>query len=186
MGMPTAVAIPMQPSKIGLELLIETLPVVMPPPLDGADYPKLRHSWEEKDWEDWASTGKEEGLFDPGVQGAGVNSSWMQRQDGERVELARQKKILKGARRIWVTMKDFGIVLKPEGGIPLPTLNYFRAAMESQFFELRLCADHWKTDRVWTENFSSWRNPPRRSKTHKGDSDRASQPELVSGNVSRL
>ena len=174
----------MQPPKTGLELLIKNSPAVMPPPLNRADYPKLRHTWEENDWENWVMIGKENAQFRPGVQGAGVNSSWMQNQDGGRIDLPQQKRILKEARRIWVTMKDFNVPLKTETGVALPTLNYFRAMMESQFFELRLCADHWKVDRVWTENFSSWRSPSKPSKGHRGDGDGTSQPEPTSGKVS--
>ncbi|KAF9642966.1 hypothetical protein BDM02DRAFT_3132734 [Thelephora ganbajun] len=39
---------------------------------------------------------------------------------------------------------------------PATTLDYFHARMELMFPELRLCTDHWKTDRIWIENFSSW------------------------------
>lgn len=155
-AIPTPAMIPTNHEKSGLEKLREATPdVVMPLALNRNNHPHAKF-WEEHEWEQWAREEKEEGMFKSGMQGEGVNSSWMENAMGERVDIARQQKILKEAHRTWVTMKCFGIELIVLGGMAVTSLDYFHARMELKFPELQLCADHWKVDRIWTENFSSW------------------------------
>lgn len=129
----------------------------MPPPLKKEMYPKPEELfWEEEDWEKWMKKGKEKGVFKRGKQGEGVNSSWMLNQDRTRVSRDRQQQIIGEARHIWVTMRSFKIDFTVFRGTDLPTLDYFRARVETAFPELQLCANHWKADRLWMENYSSW------------------------------
>jgi len=109
----------------------------------------------------------EKGGFKPGVKGEGINSSWMEDSNGNRVHKDRQDQILGAARKTWRTMESFEVGMASYTSVPGPVLNYFRAKMESMFEELRFCADHWKTDAIWKENFSSTglrRARPSRSK----------------------
>ena len=154
-----------------LQWLYKAMPdVVMPKPLDQNAYPYSTF-WVEKSWEAWVEVEKESGLFSSHKQGEGINSSWMVDADGDRVDVDQQQKILGEARRTWNTMAAFEIPLTTYRLAPVPTLDYFRARMESKFWELQLCADHWKADRVWKENFSSWNN----SLELKGQSKKASR-----------
>jgi hypothetical protein len=157
-GVPTPVVIPVQ--KTNLQLLYEATPLVkMPPPLERDAFPACRF-WEESKWAAWAKEEKEKGSFKSRVQGEGVNSSWMEDEKGNRVDLPRQQVILAEARHTWVTMKSFKVDFAVYHDTPVPTLDYFRAKMEMGFRELRLCADHWKANKAWKENFSSWTGPP--------------------------
>lgn len=159
MGMATPVMTTMGPEKSNLERLYEATPyVVMPEPLSESEYRGIKF-WEEVEWEKWCKEGKEKGIFKIGVPGEGINSSWMEDKNGNRIDCARQGKLLREARRTWITMRGFEVNITVYMNTPAPTLDYFRARMEGMFFELRLCADHWKADRVWKENFSSWEQP---------------------------
>ena len=184
--MPTPAAIPMIPFRTPLERLRDAAPVPVPtpPPLDRADYPDCK-SWTETDWKKWVAEGRENDLLESGVPGKGVNSSWLEDQNGIRPDLCRQKVILQEVRRTWVTMRDFGIGLAPQTDMPGPTFDYFRKRIESKFPEFRLCADHWKAVQVWKENFSSW-TPPKPTKQLQGDSTGVPQPELPSVKVSQF
>ena len=85
----------------------------------------------------------------------GANSSWMEDRFGNRVNSERQKKILKEMRATWQNMEGFNIAVKPIRCMPVTSLNYFRARTEAICLELQLCADHWKADQLWKENFSA-------------------------------
>ena len=146
----------------------------MPPPLDRNMYPDVAN-WEKKQWDKWVKEQKERGLLQIGVPGKGVNSSWMVSVNGIRVDLDRQQEVLAEARRTWVTMVAFEVDLQVHRYTPIPTLDFFRARMESMFEELRLCAGHWKTDRVWTENFSSWYSPSTPEAKPQNDGDEQPQ-----------
>jgi hypothetical protein len=63
--------------------------VVVPQPLDRSNYPHPVF-WEENEWLKWVEREKEKGIFKR-TQGQGVNSSWMEDADGNRVDLARQR-----------------------------------------------------------------------------------------------
>ena len=169
---------PARYEKSGLEWLREATPdVVTPPVRNRNDYPHIKF-WEEHEWELWTKDGKESGSFKSCVQGEGVNSSWMEYATGERVDLGRQKKILGEARRTWVTMRNFKVKLDTFREMGAPTVEYFRARMELKFPELQLCADHWKADKIWGENYSSWANEKR--------SKKVSQPGPQSETASRF
>jgi len=144
--------------EFNLDQLYKRTHAVMPQPLEQTAYPTSVF-WKEKDWEDWVKREKEKGKFKR-TRGEGVNSSWMVNADGERVDLDQQQRILGEARRTWNTMTTFQIPLTTHRWASVPILDYFRARMESKFPELQLCADHWKADRVWKENYSSWNKPP--------------------------
>ena len=177
--MAAPVVVTAAPQKSNLERLYEATPdVVMPAPLSRDVYPNTRF-WEEDEWEEWSKQGKEKGTFKSRVPGEGVNSSWMVDMSGKRVERKLQRKILGEARHTWVTMRAFEVDFTVFKHTPMPSLDYFRARMESRFPELQLCADHWKADRVWKENFSSWDQPSSTTEPQE-----ASQPECRSKKVS--
>ena len=157
-GIPTPIAIPTQPQQSGLARLYEATPeVVMPEPLKRSEHPGPKF-WEKRPWKDWVDGEVERGGFNPGKEGQGANSSFLEDEDGNRVHVDRQKEILGEATTSWNTMKDFNIKLTAYRDMPATSLDYFRARMESKCPELRLCANHWKVDEIWTEKFSSWRN----------------------------
>ena len=140
-------------------------------------------------WAEWAEEQKEKGLFKARVQGEGMNSSWLEDENGNRVDRHRQQLVLGEARRTWFTMREFEIKLAPHGNMSIPTLDYFCAKMELSFLELKLCANHWKADKMWRENFSSWdskyssKEPQgtiRSSKEPQEDGDDVLQPEPLS------
>jgi len=159
MGIPSPVVASMGPLEYNLERLYKATPdVTMPRPLNQNGFPDSTF-WTEKSWEAWVEKEREIGTFNSNKQGEGINSSWMVDADGDRVDVDQQQKILGEARRTWNTMSAFQIPLTTYRLAPVPTLDYFRARMESKFWELQLCTDHWKVDRVWKENFSSWNKP---------------------------
>lgn len=129
----------------------------MPAPRSKVAHPRVVF-WTEADWEKWKMLQKE--TKEPGRSkpGEGINSSWMEDENGVRVHITRQQQILRAARQTWVTMRSFRIDLTVFLGTPVPTVDYFRAKLESAFLELQLCADHWKVNRLWMENYSSWNN----------------------------
>jgi len=181
-GVSTPVAMPAGSQKSNLERLREATPhVVMPTPLSRDAHPGPKFWNSEREWIAWREAEKEKGSFRLGVQGGGINSSWMEDENGNRVNLNRQQKILAEARRTWITMAAWQIPTAVYGGVDSLTLDYFRAKMELEFPELRLCADHWKTDQLWRENFSSWDIP----RSTKGPQE-MSRPELRSRKASRF
>ena len=91
-----------------------------------------------------------------------------------------QQEVLAEARRTWVTMVVFEVDLRVHRDTPAPTLDLLRTRMESMFEGFRLCAGHWKADRIWTEDFSSWYTPPTPEAKPQNDGDEQSQDD---GNV---
>ena len=170
------------PQKSNLERLYDATPyVVMPSPLSKDTYPNSRF-WEKSVWEAWSKGEKEKGTFRSRARGEGMNSSWMEDASGNRVSLIRQQEILGEARRTWVTMRDFKVNFTVFRHTGAPTLDYFRARMEVLCFELQLCAGHWKADKLWRENFSSWSDQP----SSTGEPQDTPQPEQPSKKVSRF
>jgi len=157
--------------------------IVMPPPLNRAEWLLVKF-WEKWEWEKWAKEEKEKGNFQSGVQGAGVNSSWMEDENGNRVSLARQREIMDEVRRTWITLRSIETDLKVYGNTNGFILNFFRAKLESTFQEFRLCANHWKADRVWIENFSSWKNQPETRLARQSNGNQTPQPQTQSAKVS--
>ena len=178
-GVPAPVVIsPGSKSLDNLASLYKMTPEVVPPaPLDRAGYPHPATFWDKDTWIDWVTTQKEKTKASKSKSrkaGEGYNSSFIVTPNGVRVNLSRQQTILGEARRTWNTMVNFEVPLMTHKKIAVPALAYFRARMESMFLELRLCDNHWKADRLWQENFSSWRSTPPEA-----------QPEKVSGSWTR-
>lgn len=156
-GIPTPATMSTGHPLSNLERLYLASPVVsMSEPYNRKDYPRCKF-WTEDAWREWVKEEKEKGSFKPGnrKQGEGVNSSFMEDEYGNRVELRLQKQILKEASRTWISMKGFGVEVTVHRYMPSPALDYFRSRMESKFEILRFCADHWKSDQVWRENYSA-------------------------------
>jgi hypothetical protein len=165
-GTPSPVTIPIPSQQSNLQQLYTATPdVVMPPPLLRDEHPGIRF-WEQPLWAEWVEREVEKGSFNTGVQGQGKNSSFMEDADGNRVHISRQKQILEEAHSCWRTMHSFNINLARYREMPATVVDYFRAWMESKCPELQLCAGHWKADKVWHENFSSW-NPKKARRTSK-------------------
>ena len=176
-GMLAPASVPMQLEHSNLQQLYKATPnIAMLPSLRREEYPHTRF-WERVAWDKWVSTENEKGSFNTGVQGQGVNSSFMEDENGERVPIARQRQILDEAHSCWRTMRGFNINLMVFREMPATTMDYFRAWMESKCLELRLCANHWKADKVWGENFSSWNsNKSRRTTKPQNNGDEPPQP----------
>jgi len=173
--MPTSVAILTSLSESGLKRLYEMSPgLTVPLPLSRDAFP-LTLFWEECEWGEWREREKEKGTFGHRIQGEGVNSSWIEDKDGSRVNRTRQKQILAEARHHWVTMRDYNVDVMIYTDTPMPTVDYFRAKMETAFPELQLCADHWKVKKLWMENFSSWNSSHRTKKLKEEPQDEAPQ-----------
>jgi len=153
---PPQVTVPMRPKKSNLQLLYDASPgVVMPIPLERDAYPSSKF-WQESMWLEWSEREAERGEFLSGVEGEGVNSSWMEDAGGNRVNLDRQRRVLNAARKTWSATRNYNVDFGVYSKTPADTLDCFRARMEIMFPEIQTCADHWKTDRLWIENFSSW------------------------------
>lgn len=144
--------------KTNLQRLYEATPeVVMPAPLERSNHPDCKF-WDRHAWEEWKVIRRETVTSNNRVRGQGINSSFIEGPDGTRVDFPRQQQILKEARETLCLMKDFNISLKSHTKMTTLHLDYFRARLESKFYELRLCQDHWKADKIWQENYSSWQN----------------------------
>lgn len=157
--MPTAKSLPAQAPVSqnhlqSLSNLYKATNVTVPQPLDKNHYGNLKF-WDEHKWAEWVGEEKEKGTF-KNCQGQGVNSSWMENTAGDHVGLSIQRDILHTARTVWTTMA-LVVGLDIYSKMPVTTLDYFRAKMESDHLELQLCANHWKADKLWKENFSSWK-----------------------------
>ena len=134
------------------EYLLSKLPPL--PPLDKEDYEDVRF-WDKSAWEWWVEDEKEIGItFKSGVQGQGINSSWMEDADGSRVEIYRQRQIIAGARLAWTNLSACGVSVGSYQESDEMTLSYFRCKVETDYQELRLCSNHWKANRLWVENFT--------------------------------
>ena len=118
--------------------------------------------WEKGEWERKVKIRKES--KDPsdkgGIKGEGINSSWMEDEYGIRVSVERQTEIIAAARRTWVTLSNCGIAVTKFRNAEEIVVSYFRRKLETNFIELHYCHNHWKADRLWQENFSSWGGPP--------------------------
>ena len=84
----------------------------------------------------------------------------MEDTSGNHINLDKQWRILDVAHKTWSTIRNGRVSFGIYSNTPADTLDYFCARMEMMFPELRLCADHWKTDQLWIENFSSWAKLP--------------------------
>lgn len=127
-------------------------------PLDKDDY--LTKFWDKKDWENTVKYWKEaKSKGGSGTKGEGINSSWMEDEYGDRVEVNRQTEIIAAARRTWLTLSNCGVTVSTFGTTDETIVSYFRRQLETDFIELRYCRNHWKADRLWKENFSSWGGP---------------------------
>ena len=117
--------------------------------------------WDKKDWETQVKIRKESKSKDgvKGTKGEGINSSWMEDEYGTRVDIDRQTEIIAAARRTWLTLSNHGVVVSTLGAADEMVVSYFRRKLETDFIELCYCHNHWKTDKLWKENFSSWGGP---------------------------
>lgn len=144
--------------KTNLQRLYEATPeVIMPAPLEKSDYPGCKF-WNRPAWEEWKVIRRETVTSSNRARGQGINSSFIEGADGTRVDFLRQQQILREARETLHLMQEFNISLKSHTKMTTLHLDYFRARLESKFIELRLCQDHWKADKIWQENYSSWQN----------------------------
>ena len=151
MNTPSAVLSPQQIAT--LEHLTSKLPPA-PIPLKIEDFEDVEF-WNKERWDEWVKGEKATGGFTP-VRGEGKNSSWMENADGIRVDVERQNQIIAAARSAWTTLKNCGFFLKPLKQMDTLIISYFRHRLEAEFEELCFCNNHWKTDTLWMENFSSW------------------------------
>ena len=172
MASSATVMVPTAPRKSNLQLLYESTPLVVAlTPFKANDYPNCLF-WTERAWVEWAREGKEMGIFRSGVEGEGVNSSWLEDPNGRRVDVVVQRNILDEARRTWSLMRRCRVRFGAYKATLLPELDYFRKSMEGAFEELRMCENHWKVDQLWTENYSSWANTRRQAKQpQRGDDE---------------
>ena len=125
-----------------------------PIPLNIEDFEDVEF-WDKGRWDVWVEEEKELGGFTP-VRGEGKNSSWMENAHGIRVDVGRQTQIIAVARSTWTTLKNCGFSLTPLKQMDTLIISYFRRRLEAEFEELCFCNNHWKTDALWMENFSSW------------------------------
>ena len=158
-----------------LDRLYKATPEVVPlDPLNQDDY--RTQFWVRARWQEDRDKGIERGAFNSGKQGQGVNSSFLEDENGERVSLTRQNEIHEEVHTTWRTMHQFKIELKPLGSMGAPAREYFRKRMEVVCPELQLCANHWKSDKLWSENFSSWTKPARRGPAGRQPQDIDDEP----------
>ena len=177
-GMPAPAVPPLLDQAYYLGRLYAATPdLVKLEPLNEEDY--NTQFWTLTKWTEGIGEGLETTRLQAGKHGQGVNSSFLENEDGERVSVTRQDEILDEARTTWRTMEKFHINLTPNGGLDAPTREYFRRRMAVNCHELRLCANHWKADKVWGQNFSSWRQPTRKPRGQKlqDDNDGLPQPK---------
>jgi len=84
----------------------------------------------------------------------------MEDEYGARVDVDRQTEIIAAARRTWITLSNCGVAVTNFGAADETVVSYFRRKLETDHIELRYCHNHWKTDKLWQEKFSSWGGPP--------------------------
>ena len=143
------------------------------PPLNKEDHPGTKF-WEASAWEEWVKSQKEKGGFSSHVPGQGTNSSWMEDESGNPIPERRRQAIHREARQMWADMRHYKIEPMPFGAMPSSVVEFFCVKIAFKFSEFRLCADDWKADRLWMENFLSAGQPDRRARkaANKGADER--------------
>src|SRR3984957_4327097 len=83
--------------------------------------------------------------------------AFLEKEDGSLISPRERESLYSAARGFWnVNVKGDS---PPENWSSAgETLrNLFRHKLETNFFYLRLCEDHWKVDELWKKNYHSWR-----------------------------
>lgn len=86
-----------------------------------------------------------------------VTSCYMEDSDGKQVTASQKSAARNRAKRFWLKLaKNGGTPPASLGKVDSDTRDEFVVFMEEGFPWLRYCEDHWKSDQVWINHYSSW------------------------------
>ena len=86
-----------------------------------------------------------------------VSCQYMEDQFGNVLPLSKRSAVGKEAKGWWQDQVDSDKTLRTLRVTGTGLRDQFRTHMENKFPWLRLCEDHWKADRVWSDYFSKWK-----------------------------
>lgn len=152
------------------------------PELRRADFPKVSF-WERRDYNTWKSSQKGVSGITLGKrgnaqasQGMNVNMQYVENANGIPVDGFRAASIRSTAYSIFFELKERGCAPTVFSKIVQHAKVHYIVEMERNHPELRLCANHWKSLFVATQNYPSWYGHHGMDvKTEAGDSDDAAQ-----------
>ena len=89
-------------------------------------------------------------------EGENVRMQYIEKENGDIVDGPRAGEIRKGARAIWVHLRDKNAAKPVWGEMSSIAKDYYHAEMKKRFPELCFCDGNWKAERISTDNYSSW------------------------------
>jgi hypothetical protein len=162
------------------------------PPLSQADYPLVKF-WERKVWKSVAVTRKDTSEVESkGSSRGGTRSSkgenvmmlYIEDTNGLPIDGSLASGMRDFARCIWRSLYERGIAPETWGKATKEVREEFCREMESEFFVLRLCDNHWKANALATTVYSQWyRTYDKKVKTHL-DNDSSNEGNDGDGNDS--
>jgi hypothetical protein len=161
-AIPRALPLTSNPLGIALPSLTATSTSSLTPTLSRDNFPHVRW-WHESSWTqtkdvtDPEESDDEGDSLDPSNTKTKKAVAYLEDKQGTPISEERRKAIYKHARGIWSLLARTTQLPTGYQNADVVVLTHYRNEMEAKFPELQLCSEHWKADRVWIKNFSSWR-----------------------------
>ena len=139
-------------------------------------YPRIRF-WYPSDYREYLKT--DEAITEAAKVAAesmslappNTRTSYIEDATGAIVSRETAKTIREHMRRIWVSLEQKDSLPKRFCDLTTEALEFYRTNMYADFPYMKLCEGHWKVDKLWRENFSSYKplkDRSRRSSAGKG------------------
>ncbi|KAJ6589495.1 hypothetical protein B0H19DRAFT_1367816 [Mycena capillaripes] len=130
--------------------------------LTEADFPKAKY-WQKTRWT--AHIDKERGRSSASGRSATSKNSllFITTEAGDAPTSPRISQARNSANAFYFELKTDNLLLETWGKATLSVMTRFRAVLEAEIPELRLCAGHWKVDKLASITYPSWCGSHRKS-----------------------
>ncbi|KAJ6560186.1 hypothetical protein B0H19DRAFT_1146735 [Mycena capillaripes] len=130
--------------------------------LKEADHPNSKY-WQKSRWT--THIDKERGRSSASGRSAASKNSllFITTEDGDPPTTARISQARQSAGAFYFELLDDNLLPETWGKVTLSVKNRFRAVLEAEIAELRLCDGHWKADKLASITYSSWCGSNRKS-----------------------
>ena len=126
------------------------------PQLNRVNFPSVK-MWEDHEYNGHRKGGRRGGEDDPQDKPKGsILSSYMEDEDGEEIPKGTRDRVRKTARGLFAQLLRRNEAPITWGAAPLNVQTELVFKLEKEYPFLRLCANHWKAEKVATNSYSQW------------------------------
>ena len=126
------------------------------PQLNRVNFPSVK-MWEDHKYNGHRKGGRRGGEDDPQDKPKGsVLSSYMEDENGEEIPKGTRDRVRKTARGLFAQLLRRNEAPITWGAAPLNVQTELVFKLEKEYPFLRLCANHWKAEKVATNSYSQW------------------------------